>query len=51
MKTKKAFIRQDGEIDLKEIPAIELIDTSYEDKMKARMDEINSLLKKSNTDS
>ncbi len=45
MKTHKAFIRFDGEVDLKELPSIEVMDDQFIEKLEQRRREFNQMLK------
>lgn len=46
MKSKKAFIKQNGEIGEKENPAIEYNDTDYLKNQQKQVDDFNELLSK-----
>jgi 5-methylcytosine-specific restriction endonuclease McrBC GTP-binding regulatory subunit McrB len=48
MKSKKAFIKLNGEIGEKEHPAIEYIDKKYDENQQKQKDEFNELLLKMN---
>jgi hypothetical protein len=50
MNTKKAYIKMNGEIGEKELPAVEFIDKGYSDRMADQKKKLNELFEKIKND-